>query len=449
MYDEKDNRYLDCINNVAHVGHCNKDVVEAATRQMAILNTNARFLHDNIVLLAQKLTSIFPKPLSVCFIVNSGSEANDLALRLAYTHTKNKDTIVLNHAYHGHSLAVIDLSPYKDGQGRDNPEHIHVAPCPDIYRGKHNVDNCSNKTDFGKKYAEDVKAICDDLKSKGRGVAAFFAESMMSCAGQIIPPPNYLKNVYKHVREAGGICVADEVQVGFGRVGKHWWAFQLQGDDVVPDIVTIGKPMGNGHPVAAVITTPEVAASFTNMGIEYFNTYGGNPVSCAVALEVLNVIEKEGMRENATTIGNYLKSKLLDLQKKHPIIGDVRGVGMFIGIELVKDRITKVPATAEAQHIISRLKEERILYSTDGPHRNVLKFKAPMCFNKDDADELLSKMEMIFSEIKDEDTPMRISVSAEAMVDSANGPLKSIHLPGESFESNESHELTTNGKVQT
>ncbi|ODM95367.1 Ethanolamine-phosphate phospho-lyase [Orchesella cincta] len=401
MYDEKDRPYLDCINNVAHVGHCHPTVVQAGVEQMSVLNTNSRFLHDNLVMCAKRLTSLFPSPLSVCFFVNSGSEANDLALRLARAHSKHHDVITLDHAYHGHVTSLIEISPYKFNQigGGGKADHVHVAPCPDSYRGKYR-DTDHGLDELGRKYAEDVKHIIAKARDGGRNIAAFISESLQSCGGQVILPPGYLKNVYRYVREAGGVCIADEVQVGFGRVGKHWWAFQLQGEDVIPDICTVGKPMGNGHPVAAVITTPEVAQSFANTGVEYFNTYGGNPVSCAIANAVLDVIEKDNLREKATRIGNYLMNILRQLMDKHPIIGDIRGIGLFIGIDLVKDRESREPATAEAQHIISRMKQEFILLSADGPHRNILKIKPPMVFSQKDADRVVATLDEVLTEMK-------------------------------------------------
>ncbi|KAG5318116.1 AGT2L aminotransferase, partial [Pseudoatta argentina] len=400
MYDEKGNQYLDCINNVAHVGHCHPDVVRAGQEQIALLSTNNRFLHDNLVLCASRLASLLPEPLSICFLVNSGSEANDLALRLAQTHTKNKDVITLDHAYHGHLTTTIDISPYKfnklDGTGKR--DWVHVAPCPDVYRGKYCAIDYIDE-DLGVKYAEDVKQICKDIKAQGRGVCAYIAESLMSVGGQILPPPNYFQNVYRHVREAGGICIADEVQVGFGRVGTHMWAFQLFGEDVVPDIITLGKPMGNGHPVAAVVTTPEIARSFYNTGIEYFNTYGGNPVSCAITNAVMEAIEREGLQENALKVGNHLLAELKKLAKRRKIIGDVRGAGLFVGIELVRDRIKRIPATAEAKHVVSRMKEKKILISSDGPDNNVLKLKPPMVFTLENANHFISVLDKVLDEV--------------------------------------------------
>lgn len=251
------------------------------------------------------------------------------------------------------------------------------------------------------KYANDVKDLIEKATSNNRRISAFICESLQSCGGQIVYPPGYLQNVYRYVRDAGGVCIADEVQVGFGRVGKHWWAFQEQGDDIVPDIVTLGKPMGNGHPVSAVVTTPEIASSFVSLGMEYFNTFGGNPVSCAIALAVLDVMESENLREKGVMVGDYLMTSFKKLMDKHRLIGDVRGVGMFIGLDLVKNRESRKPATAEAQHIVTRLKEEFILLSADGPYRNVLKFKSPMVFNMDNADRLVNVLDEVLTEIED------------------------------------------------
>uniref|UniRef100_A0A9J7Y3B5 Ethanolamine-phosphate phospho-lyase n=1 Tax=Cyprinus carpio carpio TaxID=630221 RepID=A0A9J7Y3B5_CYPCA len=359
MYNEKDEKYLDCINNVAHVGHCHPDVVEAGAKQMELLNTNSRFLHDNLVLYAQRLQATLPEKLSVCYFVNSGSEANDLALRLAWQYTGHKDIITLENAYHGHVSSLIDISPYKFHQMAvaEPSQHVHV-------------------------------------------IAAFIAESLQSCGGQVIPPVGYFQKVAQHVRNAGGVFIADEVQVGFGRVGTHFWGFQLQGEDFVPDIVTMGKPIGNGHPMSCVITTREVAESFMSSGMEYFNTFGGNPVSCAIGLAVLDVIEKEDLQGNALHIGSYLTQLLDDLKKRHLLVGDVRGRGLFIGLDLVRNRDKRTPATAEAQDVIYRLKEQRILLSADGPHRNVLKFKPPMCFSREDAELVVEKIDQILTDLE-------------------------------------------------
>ncbi|XP_061441408.1 ethanolamine-phosphate phospho-lyase [Rhineura floridana] len=399
MFDENGEKYLDCINNVAHVGHSHPDVVKAAVKQMELLNTNSRFLHDNLVQYAKHLTATLPEQLSVCYFVNSGSEANDLALRLARQYSGHQDVITLDHAYHGHVSSLIDISPYKFNQlGKEGKkEFVHVAPSPDTYRGKYREDHL----DPASAYADDVKKIIEEAQRKGRKIAAFIAESMQSCGGQVIPPAGYFQKVAESVHNAGGVFIADEVQVGFGRVGKHFWGFQLQGEDFVPDIVTMGKPIGNGHPMSCVVTTREIAEAFGASGLEYFNTFGGNPVSCAIGLAVLDVIEKEDLQGNATRVGNYLTGLLKEQKEKHPLVGDVRGVGLFIGVDLVKDRQKRAPATAEAQHIIYKLKEQRILLSADGPYRNILKFKPPMCFTMEDAKFVVDKIDELLTDLEE------------------------------------------------
>ncbi|XP_035776233.1 alanine--glyoxylate aminotransferase 2-like [Anopheles albimanus] len=387
MYDELGARYLDCINNVAHVGHCHPKVVEAGRRQLATLSTNNRFLHDELVLCARTLAEKLPGRLSVCYFVNSGSEANDLALRLARQHTGRHEVITLDHAYHGHVSAVMDISPYKFNQpgGDPKPDFVHVAPCPDVYRGKYRDCDYPPGTDLGELYAGEVQRL---LERSPTGVAAFIAESLQSCGGQIIPPPNYFRRVYEAVRAAGGATIADEVQVGFGRIGTHYWAFEPH--QIIPDIVTIAKPMGNGHPVGAVVTTPEIAESFASTGVCYFNTYGGNPVSCAIANAVMRVIDEERLQENALLVGRYLLDQCRSLAAEYELVGDVRGTGLFVGIELVSDRLRRVPATAAAKAVVERMKTvHRILVSSDGPDDNVVKLKPPMVFTRENADEFL------------------------------------------------------------
>uniref|UniRef100_F6QYU1 Ethanolamine-phosphate phospho-lyase n=1 Tax=Ornithorhynchus anatinus TaxID=9258 RepID=F6QYU1_ORNAN len=389
MFDENGEQYLDCINNVAHVGHCHPEVVSAAVKQMELLNTNSRFLHDGILEYAKRLSATLPEKLSVCYFANSGSEANDLALRLARQFREHQDVITLDHAYHGHVTSLIEISPYKHRLGKDDKkEFVHVAPPPDTYQGMYREDH----PDPASAYADEVKKIIDEVQKEGRKIAAFIAESMQSCGGQIIPPVGYFQKVADSVRQAGGVIIADEVQVGFGRIGKHFWGFQMH-EGFVPDIVTIGKPMGNGHPVSCVVTTKEIAEAFNASGMEYFNTYGGNPVSCAIGLAVLDVIEKEDLQRKATEVGNYILQLLNEQKAKHLLIGDVRGLGLFIGIELVKDRQKRTPASAEAHHIIYKMKEKRILLSADGPNRNVLKIKPPMCFTKENAKLMVEKLD--------------------------------------------------------
>jgi len=403
MYNESDEEFLDCINNVCHVGHCHPHVVKAGQQQMAILNTNSRFLHDNLVLYAERIASKFPGDLRVVFFVNSGSEANDLALRMCTAYSGSKEVITLDHAYHGHVISLMEISPYKFNKaGTGCPPHTHVAPVPDVYRGVHR-DTDHPGQDMAEVYADHVKNICDKLSAQGSKPSCFIAESLQSCGGQIIYPEGYLKRVYEHVRSAGGLCIADEVQVGFGRVGSpNWWAFELQ--DVVPDIVTVGKPMGNGHPVAAVVTTNEVAKKFLETKVEYFNTFGGNPVSCAIASAVLDVIEDEKLMDHSKEVGLHLKQRLNQLKSKHSIIGDVRGHGLFVGVDLIDPTSAsgdpRAPHTRAAEHILARMKEDRILIQSDGPHNNVLKLKPPLVFNKANADKFVDTLDAIIDEMK-------------------------------------------------
>lgn len=391
LIDEKGRRYLDTVNNVAHVGHEHPAVVKAGQEQMAVINTNTRYLHKNIIAYAEELCKTLPPTLSVIHFVNSGSEANELALRMAKAYTNQKDIIALEVGYHGNTGSCIDISSYKfDGKGgKGKPEHTHIVTLPDSFRGKYR----GSLADTGELYASHIKETINEIKKTGRGVAAFIAESIVSCGGQIVLPDNYLQMAYAYVREAGGVCIADEVQVGFGRVGKKFWGFELQG--VVPDIVTMGKPIGNGHPLAAVACTPEIAIAFAN-GMEYFNTFGGNPVSSAIGLEVLKIIKEDKLQENALAIGEYLKKGLTYLQTKFPIIGDIRGEGFFLGIEFVEPG--KVPATDKTEYIANRMKEHGILMSVDGPQNNVLKIKPPMCFNKENADDLFLYLEKTMNE---------------------------------------------------
>jgi 4-aminobutyrate aminotransferase-like enzyme/Ser/Thr protein kinase RdoA (MazF antagonist) len=393
LYDENGRAYLDAVNNVSHVGHSHPRVVRAGQEQMAVLNTNTRYLHDNLVHYAERICATLPEPLSVCFFVCSGSEANELALRLARMHTRRKDIIVVDAGYHGNTTTLVEISPYKfDGPGGTGaPSYVHKVPMPDVYRGAFKASD----PHAGEKYARSLEETIQELQRRGSSVGTFICESLLGCGGQIVLPENYLKEAYHHVRSAGGVCIADEVQVGFGRVGTHFWGFETQG--IVPDIVTLGKPIGNGHPLAAVVTTPEIAASFNN-GMEYFNTFGGNPVSCAIGLAVLDVIADEGLQANALAVGTHLLDGLRSLVAKHPLIGDVRGLGLFVGIELVQDRETLAPAAVQASYIANRMRERGILLSTDGPFHNVLKIKPPLVFTKANADFLVETLDEILDE---------------------------------------------------
>ena len=368
LYDAEGRRYLDAYNNVAHVGHCHPKVVAAAQQQMEVLNTNTRYLSELILEYAERLTATLPESLSVCYFVNSGSEANELAIRLARAHTKARDMIVLDHSYHGNTTTLIDISPYKhDGRGGEGaPSWVHKAPLAD---------------------AQHAINIVQGLRAP---LCGFIAESMPSVAGQIVFPDGYLNQVYNAVRGAGGVCIADEVQTGFGRIGTHFYAFEKYG--VVPDIVVLGKPIGNGHPIGAVITTRAIAESFDN-GMEFFSTFGGNNVSCAIGLKVLEVVQEENLQAHALRVGERMLHALHELHPRHEVIRDIRGSGFFLGVELVH----------EAGRVVNQMRERGILLGTEGPLHNVLKIRPPMPFSDEDADQLVETLDEVFTQRRQED----------------------------------------------
>ncbi|MDC1312409.1 aminotransferase class III-fold pyridoxal phosphate-dependent enzyme [Flavobacteriaceae bacterium] len=390
LIDTWGEKYLDTVNNVAHVGHEHPAVVKAAQEQIALLNTNTRYLNQNIITYTKALLEKLPPELSVLHFVNSGSEATELALRMAKTVTGQKDMLAIEVGYHGNTTTAMQVSSYKfDSKGgTGKPEHTHILPLPDPYRGRH-----TKGKDLGNIYGNYAQQHIDRLALVDRGIAGFMGESIISCGGQIVPPKGYFKAIYKTVRAAGGLCIADEVQTGFGRMGDHFWGFEMHG--VTPDIVTMGKPAGNGHPLAIVACTQEVANGFAN-GLEFFNTFGGNPVSCSIGKAVLDVIEEEQLQKNAKLVGNFLKNELLKLQEKFTIIGDVRGGGLFLGIEL--NDAEKTPLPEQASYLANRMKDFKILMSTDGPDHNVLKIKPPMVFSIDNAKELIFRLHGVFQE---------------------------------------------------
>ncbi|NNF52700.1 MAG: aminotransferase class III-fold pyridoxal phosphate-dependent enzyme, partial [Gammaproteobacteria bacterium] len=379
---EQGRKILDLVNNVAHVGHAHPRVVAAIAQQEAQLNTNTRYLHDGLVTYAERLTALLPDELDTCFLVCTGSEANELALRLARAYTGSSDVVVVDGAYHGHSSALIDLSPYKfnGAGGAGRAPHVQVAAMPDAYNGVYADDPASSD-----KYGQSVGDAFARVARQGRKAAAFFCESALGCGGQIILPPGYLQRAYHHARSAGAVCVADEVQVGFGRLGGELWAFEAQG--VVPDILTLGKPIGNGYPLAAVVTRRDIAEAFAN-GMEYFNTFGGNPVACAAGHAVLDVLLDEALPARAGQLGARWLEALRELEKKNEIVGDVRGQGLFIGIELVKDRQSREANPKAARAVLDALRQKDIQISIDGPRYNVLKIKPPMVIEEQDMERV-------------------------------------------------------------
>ena len=390
LYDVNGKKFLDAINNIQHVGHCHPKVLKASSDQLSRLNTNTRYLNDIIVEYAKSLSNKLPNKLDICFFTNSGSESNDLALRMARKITQSKETIVLDGAYHGHLSSLIEISPYKyNGPGGDGaPKFVHAIPMPNSYSGKYRGE------DSGEKYINEVDVIIKKIRESGKKISAFIFESIMGCGGQLIHPKGFLKESIKKIKDAGGIIIADEVQIGFGRIGESFWGFESE--DLIPDIVTMGKSMGNGHPLSALVTTRDISEQFNN-GMEYFNSFGGNPVSCAIGHSVLNIIENEELQKNANDVGQYLKSMLNGLKEKFDLIGDVRGKGLFLGLELVRDIESLEPAYKEAKYIVNTMKEMGILISVDGPNNNVLKIKPPMIFNRDDALFLIESLDTVLS----------------------------------------------------
>ena len=395
LYDEKGNKYLDCVNNISHVGHSNPKINNILITQSSKLNTNTRYLYKIINDYSEKLLEKFPKQLDTIFFVCTGSEANDLAYRIARHYTCANDVLVMNNAYHGHTNSLIDISPYKfNGKGgMGQKSHVHIAEMPDGIRGKWLYSD----KNWVEQYIKQVKSLIENIKNRQRKLSCFFVESILGCGGQIILPKNYLKKVFELVKNNNALCIVDEVQTGFGRVGNNFWAFEEH--DVIPDIVTLGKPMGNGHPIGAVITSKEIANNFNN-GMEYFNSFGGNPVSCAVGNTVLEIIDSEDLQNHAYTIGKYFLSELLKIKNKYKnFISEVRGRGLFIGIDIIKDGNNLLPNDKLASNIINSLKNKGILLSTDGPYKNVIKIKPPLNFNKHNVNFVCYELDKYLSKL--------------------------------------------------
>ena len=387
VWDDTGKRYLDGLGGIVtiSVGHCHPHVVAAANAQNALLqHSTTIYLQPKIAEFAEKLASKMPGDLKVCYFVNSGSEANDLAALMARVYTGNYDTIALRNGYHGGSPASMGLTA--QNTWKFNTPHsfgVHHAIAPYPYRGPYGYDD----PDAGRKYADDVKDLID-CATPGK-IAAFFAESIQGVGGYVEYPPGYLHHAYAHVRAAGGLCVADEVQTGFGRTGTHYWGFETQG--VVPDIVTLAKGIGNGAPLAAVVTTPKIAAVMTQK--VHFNTFGGNPVVSAIGKAVLEVIEQEKTQENCRHLGGYLLAGLNRLKEKHPIIGDVRGKGLMLAIEFVRDRVTKTPGKEACAQVVENARELGLLLGKGGLWSQTIRIAPPMNITRADADFLLTVLD--------------------------------------------------------
>ena len=382
LYDADGRKYLDMYNNVAHVGHCHPQVVEAICAQVGTLNTHTRYLHDNVINLAEQLTAKFPTELDTAMFCCTGSEANELALRIASSVTGSEGLVVVEYAYHGNSRATFEISP-SDIPANDIPSYVVTVPAPDTFRGQYRGEDAADK------YASHVADAIEVLRSRGIKPAAFVVDTIISSSGIVSPPPGYLGKVAEIIRGAGGLFVADEVQPGFGRTGKNFWGFEA--DDFVPDIVTMGKPMGNGHPIAGVVTRRDLVEDFSKKA-HYFNTFGGNPVSCAAGLAVLDIIARENLQQNALDVGQYIINGLWQLAEEYDCIGDVRGSGLFLALELVSDREARTPATELAGSVVESLRERGVLTGCIGPESNILKLRSPMTLSRSNAEYFLSAL---------------------------------------------------------
>lgn len=383
LFDADGRRYLDMYNNVAHVGHCHPHVVDAICKQAQTLNTHTRYLHDNVINLAERLTAKLGAELDTAMFCCTGSEANELALRIARAVTGGRGLIVMASAYHGSSQATYEIST-EDIPASDVPDYVVTVPAPDTYRGLYRDD------DVALRYAAHVSDAIEVLSLRGIRPAAFITDTIISSSGVVAPPPGYLNKAAEITRKAGALFIADEVQAGFARTGRSFWGFEA--DVVQPDIVTMGKPMGNGHPIAAVVTRRELAEAFSRSA-HYFNTFGGNPVSCAAGLAVLDVIENESLQQSAMKRGEYIVNGLQKLAKDHECIGDVRGHGLFLALELVADREKRTPASALTARVVEELRNRQVISGFTGPDANVIKLRPPMTLSVAHADLLLEALD--------------------------------------------------------
>ncbi len=392
LFDEWGRPFLDAYNNVPHVGHAHPRIQAVVADQLKRVNTNTRYLHPAQTAFAKKVLSKLPAQFEVCYFVNSGTEANELALRLARAHTGAKGMITPDHGYHGNTTGAIAISAYKFNKpgGVGQADWVELVEVADDYRGSFGRDD----PDRAQKFADLVDPKIKALQEKGHGIAGFIAETFPSVGGQIIPPKGYLPAVYDKIRAAGGLCIADEVQTGLGRLGDFYFGFEHQGG--VPDIVVMGKPIGNGHPLGVLVTTKAIAESFDN-GIEFFSTFGGSTLSCRVGKTVLDIVDDEGLQENARVVGGQLLAGLRTLQTEHPCIGDVRGMGLFLGVELVNHDGSE--ATEICAYVKNRMRDHRILIGSEGPKDNILKIRSPLTIEADDVDMILLTLDQILSEV--------------------------------------------------
>ena len=381
MYDAEGHAYLDVYNNVPSVGHAHPHVVEAIARQAALLNIHTRYLHETVLAYAERLLATLPAPISNIAFTCTGSESNDLALQVARAATGGEGFVVTENAYHGNSSAVVEISP-SSTPGRPAARHVRFVPPPDPRR--------ASGKNVGVRFAADVRAAIEDLEAHGIRFAALIFDSIFSSDGVYADPPSLLRPALNAAHKAGGLVIADEVQPGFGRTGKHMWGFERH--RIAPDMVTMGKPMGNGYPIGAVATSPALFEAFTD-GVGYFNTFGGSPVAAAAGMAVLDVLEGERLIANAGKVGSHLARNLDALAASHEAIGAVRGAGLYLGVEFVSDREAWAPDPATARHVINFLRDRRILIGAAGPYGNVLKIRPPLCFSTGQADTLVTAID--------------------------------------------------------
>jgi len=398
MYDENGVEYLDCVNGTAHVGHCHPQVVSTGQSQMAKLVTAQGFVSDILKKYVKQLVDTLPEPLSVCYLTNSGSEANDLALRLATSYTGREDVVAVEDGYHGNIGILVDISPKMHAKipNYKKKPYVHITKLPDQYRGKFRYDD----EEAGLKYAKEVEKTILEAEANGRKIAAFICEPMFVIPGVFPTPPSYFKHVYKIVRKHGGLIIADEVQTGLGRTGSYMWGFMNFG--VVPDIVTIGKPLGNGYPMGAVVCSREVSEKLGG----YFSTFGGNPVSCAIGMSVFEIVKNEKLVSSAKMVGLNLSKALEELQQKHNCLGDVRGTGLVHGLEIVNNKKERLPESMLATEIMFGLKQKQILVGITGRDKNVILFTPPMCFTIENSRKFAKCLDEVLTSLKSRTTSL-------------------------------------------
>ncbi|WP_395310349.1 aminotransferase [Mycobacterium sp. AMU20-3851] len=383
--------YLDMVNNVTVLGHAHPRVADAAAAQLRRLNTNSRFNYSAVVEFSERIAATLPDPLDTVFLVNSGSEASDLAIRLATAATGRRDVVAVREAYHGWTYATDAVSTSTADNPNalaTRPDWVHTVESPNSFRGKYRGADAH-------RYATEAVAQIEQLAAGGRAPAAFICEPVYGNAGGMALPDGYLQQVYAAVRAAGGLAIADEVQVGYGRLGHWFWGFPQQ--QVVPDIVSVAKATGNGYPLGAVITTRAIAEAFRSQGY-FFSSTGGSPLSCAIGLTVLDVLAEEGLQDNALRVGGHLKNRLLGLRDKHPLVGTVHGMGLYLGVELIRDPVTLEPATEETQAICERMLELGVIIQPTGDHQNILKTKPPLCIDLGGADFYVDTLDRVLTE---------------------------------------------------